>query len=79
MRSTSQLTTSEALVIENSDEADWIRSRAMAVASSFGFCAIFNLKEEHEIAREVEFSDPARRAFEPFVEVRVSCHLLACY
>jgi hypothetical protein len=51
----------------------------MAVASSFGFCAIFNLKEEHEIAREVEFSDPARRTFEPFLEVRVSYHLLACY
>jgi hypothetical protein len=71
MQSTSQLTTSEPLVIENWDEADWRRSRAMAVASSFGFCAIFNLKEAYEITREVESSNPACRTFEPFLEVRV--------
>src|SRR6266516_4908546 len=71
MQSTSQLITSEASITENWDDADWLRSRAMAVASSFGFFAIFRLKEAHEITREIESSHPACRMFEPFLEVRV--------
>jgi hypothetical protein len=43
----------------------------MAVASLFGFCAIFSLKEAHDIAREVESSNPANpSSFAPFWEVR---------
>ena len=50
--------------------ADQRRSRAMAVASPDGFCAIFNLKEVHDIAREVDASDPAHpTSFNPFFEV----------
>jgi hypothetical protein len=42
----------------------------MAVASLFGFCAIFSLKEAHDIAREVESSNPAHpTSFTPFLEV----------
>jgi hypothetical protein len=45
----------------------------MAVASPFGFCAIFSLKEVHSIAREIESSNPAHPAtFSPFVEVQIS-------
>lgn len=45
----------------------------MAVASSYGFCAIFSLKEAHEIAKQVESSNPAHpKTFAPFIEVRGS-------
>src|SRR5256885_16587635 len=45
----------------------------LAVASPYGFCAIFSLKEAHEIAREIESSNPAHPAtFTPFLEVRIS-------
>lgn len=44
----------------------------MAVASLYGFCAIFSLKEAHDIAREVDSSNPAYPAsFAPFLEVRL--------
>lgn len=64
---------SELCVVEIRDETDGHRSRALAVASSFGLCAIFNLKEAHAIVREVESANPARpQVFEPFLEVSVS-------
>jgi hypothetical protein len=69
-QSTSQLTMSEPLILIRRENADLSRSRAMAVASLFGFCAIFSLKEAHDIAREVESSNPANPAsFTPFLEV----------
>jgi hypothetical protein len=42
----------------------------MAVASLYGFCGILSLKEAHDIAREVESSNPTNPAsFTPFLEV----------
>src|SRR3954471_13919579 len=76
-QSTSQLTMSEPLVLNRREKVDLFRSRAMAVASLFGFCAIFSLKEAHDIAREVESSNPAHPAsFAPFVEVRLNLPVL---
>ena len=49
----------------------------MAVASLFGFCAIFGLKEAHDIAREVESSNPTNPAsFTPFSEVGLNLLVL---
>jgi hypothetical protein len=61
---------SELLILNRRENANLSRSRAMAVASIFGFCAIFSLKEAHDIAREVESSNPGNPAsFTPFLEV----------
>jgi hypothetical protein len=61
---------SELLILNRRENANLPRSRAMAVASLFGFCAIFSLKEAHDIAREVESSNPGNPAsFTPFLEV----------
>lgn len=61
---------SELLILNRRENANLSRSRAMAVASLFGFCAIFSLKEAHDIAREVESSNPGNPAsFTPFLEV----------
>jgi hypothetical protein len=68
---------SELLVLNRREKADLFRSRAIAVASLFGFCAIFSLKEAHDIAREVESSNPAHPAsFTPFVEVGLNLPVL---
>jgi hypothetical protein len=73
----SRLTMSKLSVLNRREKADLSRSRAMAVASLFGFCAIFSLKEAHDIAREVESSNPAHPAsFNPFLEVGLNLPVL---